>query len=691
MKKPDDPFLISVAIAALLLLILIAPPVGAAENATAKAPQAASAPAPAKTPAASAPADIAQPAAATGATPANMATPPATAKKGKAALDAPPGPGDIYLRQVTLDEAAQLIARIGKTSIVVTESVSNKVVSLYLRDVNVEGMIKNLCRAAGIWYRFDSKNNTYVLMSGREYQQDIAITRDDITRTWVLRHHNVISIANAIQALFGARVSLIEPVEEMPETDMGSTSRSSTGSSGSYSSSRNSRNSRSASTRSYSGSRSARSGAGGMEADPRQAITGITQYALESTLEPAPEPVPAENTAGTAQGSPVNQAARIDQFSSGALLAASRQGAPINITYNLLHNLLLVRSSDEAALADIETLIQKMDRPPRQVLLEMKILEVQLGSDFSSVFDIGASRNGTSSGPLSPTSADSGVFPSNSALLGNFPLGSGTVIWQRVSSNLRMRLELMEKENRVNTLATPTLLAANNQEAQLFVGTEEVLVTGASADNTTGISGVFYSTFTVNTEQRNVGRTLIILPRINDDRSVTLTIDLDNSSINRNARTLPIGGGFGDIPIDTVSTANLQVTAHAYDGMTVAVGGMISQNISDNEEKVPLLGDIPLLGHLFKKTGRGNSRSQLVLLITPWVLENPAESDALARKKEEELRQLDRADASRGHLSQGKTPPRDSVLDPLPENAPNWFGSALSTPERTPNSPPENF
>ncbi|MDR3087579.1 MAG: hypothetical protein LBU45_06470, partial [Azoarcus sp.] len=100
---------------------------------------------------------------------------PATKPAAKAANASP---GDVYFKQITLDEAARFISQIGKTSIVVTSSVANKVVSLYLRDVDVDGMVKNLCRAAGVWYRFDPQTKAYILMNAQEYQQDIAITRD---------------------------------------------------------------------------------------------------------------------------------------------------------------------------------------------------------------------------------------------------------------------------------------------------------------------------------------------------------------------------------------------------------------------------------------------------------------------------------------------------------------------------------
>jgi general secretion pathway protein D len=593
------------------------------------------------------------------------------ARPAKAGADSPPG--DIYFKQITLDEAAQFISQIGKVNIVVTSSVARKVVSLYLRDMSMDGMMKNLARAAGIWYRYDGQTKTYILMNAQEYQQDIAITRDEITRSYVLRHHNIISIAHAIQALFGDRVSLIAPVEEdPPELSGGSSgiggsgSRSRTRTSGS---SRNSVSGEGVTTR-RSGGR-AGAGSGG---DLRKEISSFSQAGLEAALD--------------------IDSTRTENLGTSELFTAAvrQQGAPINITYNKLHNLLLARSSDEAALRDIDRLVADMDLPARQVLLEMRIVEVELGNDFRSVFDIGTSGNATSRGPHSPVSGvtSGDEYPRNAASFGDFSVGSNTAVWQIVNDRLRLRLQLLENENRVNVLAAPMLVAANNQEARLFIGDEQVLVTGASADSTTGTTGATNTTITVETEQRDVGQTLIIVPRINADRTVTLTIDQDNSLVSKGGATLPLplpGGGSRDYPIDIVNTANLQVTAHARDGLTVAVGGMISQRVSDVEEKVPLLGDVPVLGNVFKKTVRANVRRQLVLLITPWVLDTPEESDALARKKEEQLRQLDASRHKRNDWIGGR---RVSIFDVAPGSPGKERAGEAETPELpAPPVPPE--
>jgi general secretion pathway protein D len=513
-------------------------------------------------------------------------------------------------------------------------------------------------------------------MSAQEYQQDIAIARDDVTRSWVLKHHNVVSIANAVSALFGSRVTLTEPQEEMAPVSLGSTSRTqssggsrsttnNTGIGSGYGSGMGSISIEGMRTRGSSSGGGRRANTSGD--NTRQEISRISQSALEASTE--------------------DDSSRAESLSATDLINASgRQGPPIHLTYNKLHNLLLARSGDERALEEIDALIARMDLPPRQVLLEMKILQVELGDAFQSIFDIGYGNGKFAANPADLGSSGlSGTSPfaAHAASSGNFSDDIGaTLIWQKVSDHLRLRLQLMESENRVNVLATPMIVAANNQPARLFIGDEQTLVTGISTDNVIGTTGATSSGIDIETEQRNVGQTLIVLPRINADRSVTLTIDQDNSSVKKNGATIPIlttdqngRSTYENFPIDTVSTSNLQVTAHAQDGLTVAVGGMISQNVSQAEQKVPLLGDIPGLGLLFKKSVRENTRRQLVLLITPWVLETPEESQALAEKKIHETETLNAA--RRPHTDAFQTTPptryRTPLLDAL--SLPRNFGN----------------
>jgi general secretion pathway protein D len=555
-----------------------------------------------------------------GAPPASAATPPAS-------------PGDLLLTQVRLDEAVRLLAQIAKTNIVVTGKVSDIVLSLYLRNSSVDDMVRNLCRAAGVWFRYDSASKTYIIMNGDEYQKDLAIIRDEQTRIFTLRHHNVVATANAIKALFGNRVQLQIPIEEAPPISLGSGSRTSTSSSrttsGSGSSSRSSGGSSTLAAANVAAVTPASASRGGSAAN-YDASADLKRMSLDRL---------GGQLRTDGNGQPVLSVSEIQEL-------AAIQGAPIYVTYNKLNNLLLVRTGDEASLKQIAQLISDMDLPPRQVLLEMKILEVTLDNGFKSVFDIGASTQGTTSGPL-PSGAlasTTSTYARNSLATGLFDVESdATAIWQIMSNSLSLRFQLLAQENKLKVLSSPMLVAANNQTARLFIGDEQVLTVGASSESITGTTGATNTTITVDTEQRDVGQTLSILPRINGDRSVSLTIDQDSSTVKKGDTTIPISTGDGNViyfPIDTVNTANLQVTAHAQDGMTVAIGGMIRDSIQRDEQKVPMLGDIPVLGTFFKRDVRASVRSQIILLITPRVLESPDESNRLAQTKTQDYEAL---------------------------------------------------
>lgn len=556
--------------------------------------------------------------------------------------------GNIRLTNVRLDEVARLLAQVGNANVVVTSKVADEIVSLYLHNASVDDMVRNACRAAGVWYRYDSQSKTYIIMSGEEYQKDLAIVRDEKTKVFTLRHHNVVSTANAIKGLFGQRVSLSNPVEESPPASLGSGSRTKTGgSSGSGSGSRTGTGNGTGASgtgnnfgnNGQSGNNMAMTGgmdmSGGFAAQGRgSAQGGQSNYDPTSDLKAMSQDRMAAQLQYDARGQATLASTDIQAM-------AARQGPPILVTYNKLNNLLMVRTGDELALKEITQLVSDMDRPPKQVLLEMKILEVTLDDGYRSVFDIGQSSKGTTSGPSGWGATNStGVTSRNSAGTGLFDIETNaTAIWQIMSNSLSMRLQLLANENKLKVLSSPMLVAANNQIARLFIGDERVLTVGASSQSTTGTTGATNTTITVETEKRDVGQTLAILPRINGDRSVSLTVDQDSSTVKIGDATIPISTASGSViyfPIDTVNTANLQVTAHARDGMTVAIGGMIKETVIRDDEKVPVLGDIPGVGFFFKRDVRSKVRTQIVLLVTPRIIETPEEGQDIATAKTQE-------------------------------------------------------
>jgi len=132
-----------------------------------------------------------------------------------------------------------------------------------------------------------------------------------------------------------------------------------------------------------------------------------------------------------------------------------------------------------------------------------------------------------------------------------------------------------------------------------------------------------------------------ITPKINADGTVALGIFQDTSSVNEGAVEFPpLVSTSGDIftfSIDTVDTANIEGVVVAKDGLTVAIGGLIRTSASKEESKVPVLGDLPLFGNLFKDRVESVSRKELILLVTPHIITTPVETDDVSRDAVEPL------------------------------------------------------
>lgn len=539
----------------------------------------------------------------------SLSLPPAFAAPGRHAEpktrirpEPPQGPdaplGTFDLRDTRIHDVMRLVAELSGVNVVATEAVGARVLSLYLRDATARGVIDTVARISGLWYRYRPESGTYLLMTAEEYQRDISVFREEETRVFRLRHHNVVSAANALVALFGSRVELAAPVEEK----LGETMRTN-----------NVRRAQGNDAASRTATAAAPGGAGAAAARIAQGGERPEQLAAAT-----------QQIAG-----------REGQLSREEVQAL-KQGKepPIHVTYNRLHNLLLLRTGDDKAMQQAARLIESIDLPSRQVLLEMRIISVQLDNEFRRAFDAdlfggNLTTGGPGAQPPNPLQPNSPVGPNATVGLGNFALDpASTGIFQLINSKIRLRLQLLEEQGKVQTLARPMVLASNNEAARLFIGEEVVLITGATSETTTTSDGPAVTRITPQTEQRDIGTTLVVHPRINDDRTVTLTIDQESSRRVRGGSSIPLAASDNrilDYPIDTVEAATIQVAALARDKLTIAVGGMIRQENSDTLQQVPGLAKVPGLGMLFSRKVVSDTRTELVLLITPHILDTVEE------------------------------------------------------------------
>ena len=528
----------------------------------------------------------------------------------------------LELREANVLDAVRVISELTGVNIFATRESGEREVSLFLREATVHDAIDGLARVSGLWYRYNKKTKAYLLMTAEEYQDDIVIFREDFTRIFTLRHQNVVTTGLIIEALFGDRVELTTDTEDDDDVldQFGSGSFGGAGGGSRAASSNRTSNRRFSrdNRRSFSSGRSGRTtGSAGDEGEEIQILEGenLSPEQLSTLRQDLGE-----------DGLP--------RVSATDLAAVVRREPPIFITVNRLHNLLYVRTSDEVALSEIARIVRESDRPTPNVMLEMKILELTVGDSFRSIFDFAFSSSGTTA--VTDDQGNTTLTPTQALELGNFPLQGGTFFYQFINDNILAAIEVLETEDRVNVLGTPVLLASNSRPAQIFIGEERVIETGIEQTAVTSVQGTVTNFIEVETEIRDIGTTLRIIPRINSDRTVTLLIEQDNSTVNEEGASLSAStnnGNLVSVPIDTVDTANITGTVVAKDGLTVAIGGLIRNTDSDLRDKVPLLGDIPVLGTLFRRDRTEKIQTEIVLLITPHVLTTPEEAEQVSKRR----------------------------------------------------------
>jgi len=512
----------------------------------------------------------------------------------------------LEFKKAKLIDVMRTISEISDINIVPTQEAGEKDVTIYLRNVTVHEAIDTISRSNGLWYRQDKISKAYRVMTTKEFQDDVVVFRDDVTQIFNLLHPNPVIVAKAIEDLYGRRVILslgVQADDFNTSRAGGNSARSGQSSLRRSTGNNNNRNSTSGGNR---------GGAGGRNQASELAVTEELTPERIAQLEKA---------ITAADGSTV--------VSSDDLKSVSRTEQPIYVTVNREHNLIIVRTSDVAVLRDIERLVKEMDRPTTQVLLEMKILELTIGDSFNQLFNFEY---------LSGSGKE--YFGLGNAAI---PTQAGSFIYSFLDSQISARLELLQKNNQINTLSSPILLASNNRPARVFVGEERILVTGVTAtDPVISSVGTVITPgrVTYETELRDIGNTLNIVPKINADGTVTLSIQQDVSSVLPGAISLPpitIGNTIQSFNIDSVKVANIEGIVVAKDGLTVAIGGLISNSSSYNETKVPLLGDIPLLGELFKRKDETNTKSEMILLITPRIIKNPSDGEMVTADTMDEV------------------------------------------------------
>ncbi|VVQ01730.1 Type II secretion system protein D [Pseudomonas fluorescens] len=300
----------------------------------------------------------------------------------------------------------------------------------------------------------------------------------------------------------------------------------------------------------------------------------------------------------------------------------------VRITAQKSSNQLLVRTRP-AQWKEIESAIKRLDSPPLQVQIETRILEVKLTGDL----DLGVQWYlGRLAGNSSSTTVANESGSQAALGAGGVALGSSSMFYSFVSSNLQVALRALETRGLTQVLSAPSLVVLNNQQAQIQVGDNipisQTTVNTSNSDTT--LSSVEYV---------QTGVILDVLPRINPGGLVYMDIQQQVSDADDSAVTTTQ-------PNPRISSRAVSTQVAVQSGQTVLLGGLIKQDNARSDTRVPGLSRIPGLGWLFGSTSRSRDRTELIVLITPKVVNNPEQARQVTDEYRQQMQVL-KAQASR--------------------------------------------
>jgi len=405
-----------------------------------------------------------------------------------------------------------------------------------------------------------------------------------------------------------------------------------------------------------------------------------------------------------AQGGPQGGAA--PSASGGANVDAS-----VTIWADVATNALIITAPPKI-MKSLMAVIDKLDIRRAQVQVEALIVEVDVnkssnlgvqwilygqggntvpaavtnfpGSGTGIVNLAAAALGGTTTSRTTGTTGVGGVAGAVSALttgatlaIGRYNPTSGT--------NFAAIVQALRSDGSSNIISTPSLITMNNEEAEVKVTQEIPLITGSFSNTQASISGTTSPFTTIQREE--VGTILKVTPHINEGNSVQLKIEQEDSSP---------GAKLTDSADISTNKRSIKTTVLIEDGGIIVLGGLMSDTVTQSEDRVPVLGAIPLLGNLFKSRSGSRQKKNLLVFIRPKILRDADATETTSEGKYEEVREAEKK-LGRGHINllpgekQPVIPviPPKSALPPPPPPAITNPGGATPNPTSPQTAAPQ--
>ncbi len=487
-------------------------------------------------------------------------------------------------KETPLNEVVKVFTELSGKNVLANNNIRNLNITLFLKNVTWKRSLEMLCEQYNLWYKED--NNYIRLMKIKDYDRTISVGYKGKYHIFNLKYASATSVAEAISSLMGDSVKYL----------------GAGGDSYSYI---------------KKGKISYGERVGGADVKRKIEIPEIgwrikaveeieeKKHKIEQKLKKEKEKIEKQK-----------MEAEIEKIEEEMTKFEKRESVAYIRVY-LPNNCIIAYCMYKELTEEISALIQKLDIPTRQVLIEGKILKVNVGHGFSSFFNF--------------------IFEKgkHKAEMPIKEIASSTLSYTFTNlPELLIKIRLLESEGRIETIGTPMILTANNAPAEIFIG-EEIPITKNYEFEVREFEHKTTETIRPVITLEDIGTTLNITPVINEDKTVTLLFKLDISSVVEDGGKINLINDKGEIVIlrvDTVNTSNIDTIFSVPDGKALAIGGLVEETDKLNELKVPLLGDIPLLGNLFKRQEHDKEKTELVMIIVPHIIMSPKEGESVSKK-----------------------------------------------------------
>lgn len=269
----------------------------------------------------------------------------------------------------------------------------------------------------------------------------------------------------------------------------------------------------------------------------------------------------------------------------------------------------LIIMADEDANEQIAQIIKDLDRPMPQVLIKVVFLEVTHRDDLDVGVDLRYDHGSNSSGS---------VLESAFGVAAQSQGG----IFQVLDRDLEVTMRALAEVGKLEVLSRPSILARHNQEAIITVGQEVPFITN---------SRITSDGQTINTvEYEDIGIILRVTPFITGDGLVEMVVAPEISTLT--GETVPISDTINSPVIAKRAAETRVVVPHSH---TVIIGGLMQDNKTETKKKIPVLGDIPVLGLAFQRKEKGNEKTELLIFLTPYIVDTPRQLADVSEKEKE--------------------------------------------------------